>query len=187
MSAPPTPEPDGKDWTWVITRACPECGFDATTVGRAAVPDLARRFAAAIEATLHRPDAATRPAPATWSALEYGCHARDVCTVFAERLELMLTDDDPVFTNWDQDATALESRYWQQHPGTVAGQLREAAEAIATAFAAVGAQQWQRPGRRSNGSVFTIDTFARYFLHDLAHHAWDVGSPVGGGSTIHQS
>jgi hypothetical protein len=22
--------------------------------------------------------------------------------------------------------------------------------------------------------LFTVDTFARYFLHDLAHHAWDV-------------
>jgi hypothetical protein len=40
----------------------------------------------------------------------------------------------------------------------------------------VAGAQWARPGHRSNGSVFTVDTFARYFLHDLAHHAWDITS-----------
>ncbi len=34
--------------------------------------------------------------------------------------------------------------------------------------------QWQRSGTRSNGDRFTVDTFARYHLHDLVHHAHDV-------------
>ena len=25
-------EPDDKDWTWVLQKACPDCGFDAQTV-----------------------------------------------------------------------------------------------------------------------------------------------------------
>ena len=29
-------------------------------------------------------------------------------------------------------------------------------------------EQWQRPGRRSNGSVFTVETFGLYHLHDPA-------------------
>jgi hypothetical protein len=99
---------------------------------------------------------------------------RDVCTIFAHRLQLMLTDHDPLFENWDQDRTALDERYWEQQPAAVAGQLEQAADRIAAAFAGVADEQWHRPGRRSNGSVFTVDTFARYFLHDLAHHAWDV-------------
>jgi hypothetical protein len=115
-----------------------------------------------------------RPQPAVWSPLEYGCHVRDVCTLFAERLHLMLTEDDPLFANWDQDVTALESQYWTQDAQRVAAELDERADRIADAFAAVRSDQWQRPGRRSNGSVFTVDSFARYFLHDLAHHAWDV-------------
>jgi hypothetical protein len=86
----------------------------------------------------------------------------------------MLTQDDPQFANWDQNVTALEDRYWVQEPEAVASELRHAADAIADDFAAVSGDQWARPGRRSNGSVFTVDTFARYFLHDLAHHAWDI-------------
>ncbi|MFE3823457.1 hypothetical protein ACFXO8_35465, partial [Nocardia tengchongensis] len=31
-----------------------------------------------------------------------------------------------------------------------------------------------RGGLRSNGSAFTIDSMARYFLHDLVHHVHDV-------------
>ena len=179
---PKAPEPDDKDWTWVIHQPCPDCGFDASAVERTAVPELTRRYAGAVAAALDRPDAASRPAPAIWSPGEYGCHVRDVCVRFAHRLELMLTEDDPQFENWDQDVTALESRYWEQPPAVVAEQLRGASDAIADAFAAVRPDQWQRPGRRSNGSVFTVDTFARYFLHDLAHHAWDVGEGAAGRS-----
>jgi hypothetical protein len=111
-----------------------------------------------------------------WSPLEYGCHVRDVCVLFGQRLQLMLTQDDPVFANWDQDQTALERRYWEQRPAAVAAELIAAADTVAAGFAAVHADQWDRPGRRSNGSVFTVDTFARYFLHDLAHHAADIAA-----------
>jgi hypothetical protein len=99
---------------------------------------------------------------------------RDVCDLFAARLHRMLTEDGPLFDNWDQDATAVEERYWEQEPGELAEQLTVNAEQIAEAFGGVAGEQWQRPGRRSDGSEFTVDTFARYFLHDLAHHAWDV-------------
>jgi hypothetical protein len=174
MTMPLTPEPDVKDWTWVLDERCPDCGFDAATVDRRAVPEQTCRYAGMLVDALGRPDAAVRPQPAVWSTLEYGCHVRDVCTLFASRLRLMLDEHDPVFANWDQDVTALEQRYWEQDPHQVAGQLTAAAHALADDFAAVRDEQWQRPGRRSNGSVFTIDTFARYFLHDLAHHAADV-------------
>ena len=174
MSAPPIPEPDEKDWTWAISQPCPDCGFDPRAVQHADVPALTRRYTAVMREALGRPDAAARPEPAVWVPLEYGCHVRDVCRIFAERLDLMLTEDDPVFTNWDQDVTAVEERYWEQRASTVAAELEDAADGIAGAFDAVRDDQWQRPGRRSNGSVFTVDTFARYFLHDIAHHAWDV-------------
>jgi hypothetical protein len=174
VSEPLRPVPDDKDWTWAIVARCPECGFDAAAVERSAVPGLVDDYTATMQGALGRPDAAQRPAPTTWSALEYACHVRDVCTLFEQRLQLMLDRDDPVFANWDQDVTALEQQYWQQDPQVVAGELRHAATSVAAAFAAVRADQWERPGRRSNGSAFTVDTFARYFLHDLAHHAHDV-------------
>jgi hypothetical protein len=126
------------------------------------------------QAALAGPRAPERPAPAVWSTVEYGCHVRDVCRLFRQRLALMLTEEDPLFANWDQDVTAVEDDYFHQEPSAVAAAFAAEAEATAAAFDAVGADQWGRPGRRSNGSVFTVATFAVYFLHDVEHHLHDV-------------
>ena len=168
------PAPDTKDWTWVIHERCPECGFDPAELELGDVPDLARDYAAVLADAIRGAGAAQRPAPGIWSPLEYACHVRDVCSIFLARLTRMLDEDDPVFANWDQDVTAVDDEYWTQRPGLVAGQLIAAADTIAAQFGDVHGPQWQRPGRRSNGSRFTVETFAVYFLHDLAHHAWDV-------------
>jgi hypothetical protein len=170
-----TIEPDTKDWTWVLARPCAECGFDPA---RIAATDLAERIqqnARGWPAVLAGSDASVRPAPNVWSPLEYACHVRDVHRLFGERLTLMLEQDDPQFANWDQAVTAIESRYDEQDPATVSVELVEAAADVAAIYAGVERDQWQRPGRRSNGSVFTVETLGVYHLHDVHHHLHDVG------------
>ena len=169
-----TISPDTKNWTWVLERPCPECGFDASAVSPTDVADLIRDDAVQWEAVLADPAAPQRPRPDKWSPLEYACHVRDVYRIFDERLTLMLTEDDPVFANWDQDATAIEDRYGEQSPSTVAVELADAANRLADHFAAVDGDEWQRVGRRSDGSTFTIETFSKYLIHDPIHHQWDV-------------
>jgi len=164
-------EPDTKDWTWVVERPCPECGYDARSVDRADIPAQIRATAATVAAHAHETQ---RPDDSTWSPLEYACHVRDVCALYAARLDMMLTQDDPLYPNWDQDATAEQDRYSEQDPAEVADQVTSAAGRMATELALVTGDQWSRPGRRSDGASFTIDTFARYLLHDLVHHTWDV-------------
>jgi hypothetical protein len=167
-------DPDTKDWTWVLDRPCPECGFDARDVDRA---DLGARTRATLptwRAALARPDATLRPHPAVWSPLEYGCHVRDVFRLFDERLHLMLTQDDPRFANWDQDETAAADGYSRQDPRVVVDELLAAGEAIAVTFDSVADDAWSRTGVRSNGSVFTVESLGRYFLHDVVHHGHDV-------------
>jgi hypothetical protein len=165
--------PDTKDWTWVLDRPCPECGFDASVVARAEIAQLIRENAAFWSDALTRDGVESRPAPDVWSPTEYACHVRDVHRVFAGRLELMLTQDDPRFANWDQDETALAERYDLQRAADVAPELAAAAEAVASAYDAVSGDQWQRAGTRSNGSTFTVETLGRYHLHDVVHHRWD--------------
>jgi DinB superfamily len=172
--------PDTKDWTWVLETPCGECGFSAVTTPPTEVPGLVRANASAWRPLLLAPDGsprpgvAERPADDRWSALEYACHVRDVFRLFDERLRLMLTEDDPRFANWDQDVTAVEDRYAEQPPAVVADDLEAAGAVIAATFAAVRDDQWSRTGTRSDGAAFTVDTFARYFVHDPIHHVWDV-------------
>ena len=111
----------------------------------------------------------------TWSPLEYACHVRDVFELFARRLQLMLDHEDPLFDNWDQDETALASRYREQEPSRVAADTVAAGRSLADRFDSLDEAQWGRTGRRSDGADFTVDSFARYLLHDPVHHLHDVG------------
>lgn len=167
-------EPEQKNWTWVIDAACPECGFDGSTVAFREVPRILAENTAAWPAELAREDVRTRPDDHTWSPLEYGAHVRDVHRRMTERLGLLLTEDDPAFPDWDQDATAVADRYDQQDPAVVTAELVAAGERAASAFAAVPDTALDRTGRRSDGSVFTVATLATYFAHDPVHHLWDV-------------
>ena len=166
-------EPDTKDWTWVLERPCPECGFDASACPPEAVAGLVRGNAEAWRRLLD--DGAIRPGrpdDATWSPLEYACHVRDVYRRYRDRIELMLARDDPSFPNWDQDASAVDDRYDEQDPARVVAELQAAAEALAARLD--GVAEWDRPGRRSDGASFTVATIARYMVHDPIHHHWDV-------------
>jgi hypothetical protein len=166
--------PDTKDWTWVLTRPCPECGFAAHELPQQEIGPCLLQAAEELVDALVQPHAAQRPSPEVWSALEYACHVRDVCRVFAGRLHRMLTEQTPLFANWDQDATAVEEDYAGQDPAVVARQLTAEARTLAGAWDAVPADAWERRGSRSDGAVFTVLTLGRYLAHDPVHHVFDV-------------
>jgi hypothetical protein len=167
--------PDTKNWTWVLERACEDCGFDSTVMEPERAGAMLRANADDwVSLLTSGRDLAARPAPDKWSPLEYGCHVRDVYRVFGGRLRQMLTEDDPAYANWDQDVTAIEGRYGEQDPRAVAAELRADAGELADAFDAVPDDAWQRTGRRSDGARFTVATLSRYLLHDPIHHWYDV-------------
>ncbi|WP_343989888.1 DinB family protein [Terrabacter terrae] len=168
--------PDDADWTWVLDRPCPDCGFTAAALEPADVPGFLRDAGPRYAARLGRDDARTRPAEGVWSPLEYACHVRDVCAVMTGRLEQILAGGGEVvtFANWDQDAPAVERQYWRSDPEVVAREVAAAFETAATAYALPAGTQWEWPALRSNGSSFTARTLALYFVHDVRHHLWDV-------------
>ena len=173
------PEPDTKDWTWVLERPCAECGFDPAAQGLTDLPRLVQDTAMTWSRVLERDDVGERPAPHVWSALEYACHVRDVHVLFEQRLRAMLDEDEPTFANWDQDATAVENDYASQDAAVVAVELLEAAGTVAGTYASVTDATKDRPGLRSNGDRFTVETLGSYHLHDVVHHLHDVGARDG--------
>ena len=86
----------------------------------------------------------------------------------------MRSQEDPAFESWNQDDAAIADAYGTQDPAAVSVELTVAAEAAAASFDALGEGDWQRTGRRTNGSMFTMETLGQYFLHDLTHHLHDV-------------
>ena len=167
--------PDDKDWTWVLDRRCEDCGFDAASCDPGDVGRLIEENALAWE---HLGDAGAirpgRPDERRWSTLEYACHVRDVFSRYDERIALMLRCNDPLFPNWDQDATATAEAYESQDPRRVVRDLTDAAAALAARLDAVAPHEWERTGRRSDGARFTVGSIARYMIHDPIHHLWDI-------------
>jgi hypothetical protein len=166
--------PDTKDWTWVLERRCPECNFDVRAFPRERIGSMIRDTAPRWRDVLAHPNVRRRPSDDVWSALEYACHVRDVYGLYDRRLEMKLTEDDPLYPNWDQDAAAIEQAYTDQDPMRVAQELAEAATRLADRFDGVKGKQWERTGTRSDGARFTVESFARYLIHDPMHHLHDV-------------
>lgn len=171
---PPVP-PESKDWTWVLDERCADCGFETRSPARddlaGLAADVGRQWAAVLA---DHPDVHRRPDPQTWSALEYACHVRDVYALARYRHGLMLAEENPLFANWDQDATAVEDDYAGQDVRLVSTALIENSAGYAADLAVVPEGSWSRPGRRSDDKAFTVESFARYLLHDPIHHLTDV-------------
>lgn len=160
------------DWSYVVHDGCTECGY---------VPHFAKETADRIglvserwQRVLERAGARDRPAPTVWSPVEYACHVRDMLHLLAQRVELMLGGNNPLFENWDQDQVAVERRYFWADPAAVAAELVTRADDAMLALARVDDQQWERTGRRSDGVGFTVASLARFVLHDVEHHLHDV-------------
>jgi len=173
------PSPDTADWTWVLQRQCPDCGYDAPSFDRSELGAKVRSSAASWRQLLGRGDLVSErpPVPAgvepRWSAVEYGAHCRDVWRLFGGRFEQMLRDDNPVFRNWDQNAAAIDEQYHLADSRTVAYELAVAAGKVADLLDHLDDNEWERTGGRSDGPQFTIESMARYGLHDVVHHLWD--------------
>ncbi len=177
LTDPGPSTPDTSDWTWVLTRRCPDCGFDPDEISPLAFTEIIRDAKQRYAAVLARADVRSRPSAGVWSPLEYCCHVRDVCDVMRGRLEQILAGggrETVRFADWDQDAAATLGQYWHSDPHVVQAELVTAFEAAAAAFDRPHGDQWEWPALRSNGSEFTARTLGLYFLHDLIHHLWDV-------------
>src|SRR4051812_21837424 len=101
---------------------------------------------------LQRADVSVRSRPDVWSALEYACHVRDVHELYLHRLDRMLTETDPLYDNWDQDATALDKDYGGQDPSVVSDELESAGQRLADRFDTVTGDAWQRRGGPPGGA-----------------------------------
>ncbi len=166
--------PDTKNWTWVLEKPCPDCGYDSTATAFDEIPGYIRENVAAFRQVLSGEGLTMRPDDSTWSPLEYSAHVRDVYRIMLARLELMLVLVDPQFPNWNQDATAIEQHYNAQDPAVVADELATAGIAFADTLAQVHSGELGRMGFRGDGSAFTVESLAKYALHDPIHHLWDV-------------
>lgn len=160
---------------------CPECQFDGAAVDDVAgeIDALGRKFAAPLTRYLPGEDGPallrTRPEPDVWSPLEYACHVRDVLRIFEERTRAMVAEPGVTFGWWDHEAAVTDDAYNDEDPAEVATAIAAGTAEYAETLRGLDQDDWQATGERRGGEVFTVDSLARYGLHEAKHHQLDIG------------
>ncbi|QXQ11659.1 DinB family protein [Paeniglutamicibacter sp. Y32M11] len=168
--------PESKDWSIVTELGCTECGYSPHP--RQDTASRLRGTALAWRAILENPNATKRTMPQRWSPLEYAAHVRDMCRLAGERVELMLTQNAPTFSNWDQDEQSVINDYFNAERLLIAADLDRELEFAARVFDGVPASSWDREGLRGDGKLFTVESFASFVLHEVEHHLLDANQGV---------
>jgi len=172
------------DWTWVLERPCDECEYDAHALSRKELPGRIRAVGGAWRQLLGYGPAVERLSDGddrTWTPLQYGCHVRDVFKIFEKRARTMLKKrKPPTFKDWDQEEEAIKGDYAGQDPAKVAYDLATNAGKFADLLDRVDGDEWTKEGTRSDGASFTVESLARYMLHDVEHHLWDAQEQLHG-------
>jgi len=160
---------------------CDECRFvygDHGTDGVAGeIRALGGRFATVLTGPAADPGAlATRPAPDVWSAVEYGCHVRDVLLAQRERLLLALVEDRPTCAPIYRDQRAVLARYAEEPPHQVARELTVAADLLAWVLDGLDGDAWDRTCIYNfpEPSVRDMAWLAQHTLHEAEHHLADI-------------
>lgn len=141
------------------------------------IRDLGGRYEAVLTAPLTDGTLRTsRPEGHVWSAVEYGCHVRDVLLAQRERLLLALVEDGPTFVPIYRDERADLARYGDETPAQVAREIAFASALLAWVLDGLGDDAWTRTFvyNTPEPSVRTVLWLALHTLHEGEHHLGDI-------------
>jgi hypothetical protein len=171
MSAPE------RDWVRVVAdERCDECGLEASSVSRDRLGIEIQRQADLWALILGNVDAGVlreRRPERRWSALEYAAHVRDVLALFGDRIDQARAGTNPDFGWWDHEAAAMADHYNEQHPHSVGAGIKTAADRLSETLVHLEDRSWGHTGTRRGTETFTVESLARFALHEAVHHRVD--------------
>jgi S-DNA-T family DNA segregation ATPase FtsK/SpoIIIE len=158
--------------------SCEECGYEYESLDRGqiigAIDSLAEGHRLLL-ASVTDERLRDHPRPASWSALEYGCHVRDVLRFQRDRVALAQVEDTPEFESMRRDDRAVDERYNEQDPLVVAAGIITAARQLVETLDALDSVGWLRTGlyQWPVPEIRTVEWIGRRTAHELAHHLFD--------------
>ena len=116
-----------------------------------------------------------RPAPATWSALEYAAHSRDITALHVFGVEQALTIDEPKLPEIAANDLVenAATTYASEDPDVVGSELESQVLRLADLAQASGPASWSR-GITVGNSRSDVRQLLEHALHDSCHHLVDV-------------
>lgn len=105
-----------------------------------------------------------------WGAVEVFCHLRDIEALSVERVERILTEDEPFIQAVDETLWPIEREYDQQQPRIALEQFAELRARFVGMLARLDASQWHRRGYHSEHGEQTVLWYAQHAMeHDAEH------------------
>jgi hypothetical protein len=115
-----------------------------------------------------------RPSPDAWSTREIVHHLADSEMTAAVRLRLLLAEDRPAITGYDQDEFARRLHYDRPHEASLE-LFRAARASTAELMAEISEADWLREGTHSETGRFGLDTWLRIYGPHAHRHAGQIG------------
>jgi hypothetical protein len=99
-----------------------------------------------------------RPIPNKWSVKEIMCHLRDMERLaYLARYRKILTDDNPLLPNVDQDRLAIESDYMNQDAKAALDEFKWLRGETIRTLEAAPVEAWSRSGTHSTDGPMTVE------------------------------
>jgi hypothetical protein len=163
---------------------CQECGFAAESITQENAAESVRAIGRRYQAPLTRllPGETDqvlriRPAPETWSALEYSAHMRDVIALWGSTLHRALVEERPRIPLPDAeiaDRYAADRAYNEEDPSQVAHDLLANATRMARKVESAGVNLSKRAVFFGDEKMTAL-AIVRKVGHEGAHHLLDIG------------
>lgn len=156
---------------------CEACKFDGADYDSAQLADAIRNLGPQWSQLLFDAgdELRQRPAPDTWSALEYAAHSRDVTALHVFGVEQALTIDEPMLPeiHGDDLVQSAAAGYVALDAAVVGRELRIQAGKLADLAQESGPTSWSR-GITIGDSRSDVRRLLEHALHDSYHHLVDV-------------
>jgi hypothetical protein len=162
--------------------SCEQCGYVYGSIAVTDIPDALRAVGVQYEMAIFDPEVAglvkMRPEPDVWSALEYGCHVRDVLLTQRDRAIVALVEDTPSFARMHRDERVELAGYQRQDVSEVAGELTMAANLMGRLYEGLSSEQLARPCiyNYPEPTVRDVAWLGHHTLHEATHHLDDLRS-----------
>lgn len=111
-----------------------------------------------------------RPPSGKWSIHEHACHLAQVNPRFMQRLDLMLTQDDPAIQSYDPGRDDAQDALLGVDLDDALERFARDRALMVTRLRALQAGDWTRTGRHEEYNSYSIFTMFRHLaLHDFFH------------------
>jgi hypothetical protein len=111
-----------------------------------------------------------RPTPGEWSIHENACHLAEVHPLFFRRLDLLLSQDDPVITSYDPGRDDPEDALLQVDLDEALGRFERDRARLVERLRALRPDDWPRTARHDEYNAYSVFIMFRHLaLHDFQH------------------